>query len=546
MNRALKFITYSNNCIPLSQTASKKVEQQFCDYWLGPSSPTNRSSRPLALYFYDENNKNKTNMVRRHRSRSSDGGETGSGFLKYGALASLVAAGGYAASRTPEQKKQWKQKGSSLIRQHVLPALGDAGAGEPAELQTPLTDSEKEKMELQEAALKKQIEDLNARVKDTERDIETEREKAKHDPANAGVSAHEKGLRGQLMILERDLRILQGKYTDLQDSHRKLASQQSLPPIRNPITKNSKFVVYGFFTKDHESKATRLIQSLEPLGFDLVDGGPKNGYELRSKHPSNCSLVMLQRVLTVDISISETGSDSIDNSKAVLINKALHHYKLPILYVDSDVIFHSDPSILFNDLVKYYPNLDIGVYNNPTVCAWNYPLCDGKGKETQQYIISGFVQFYNYTAAASRFLQICTDGLLVLKSFRLRIDDNEVVSAILNNRPLPVIDGSIPIDIGELQKYAAITRGLDKMHVIFHPDVMATRDHSVAAYWYSRRDNSCQSVKVPAMHYSKLLKSTNAQIISDKLPALQSYKEMHEEQLAIINQKIAKIYATDF
>lgn len=100
----------------------------------------------------------------------------------------------------------------------------------------------------------------------------------------------------------------------------------------------AKFLVAGMFTSDLSNYAERLRLSLEKFGLDFV----------------------LYEVPTVHYSISSKGSFDLSYSKPNFINYVLNEFRIPVLYIDVDVVFRDLPKEIFT---LASTGVDFGCYN---------------------------------------------------------------------------------------------------------------------------------------------------------------------------------------
>jgi hypothetical protein len=102
--------------------------------------------------------------------------------------------------------------------------------------------------------------------------------------------------------------------------------------------KAGSYVIAAMFTPSYSKKADRLVASCEKLGLPYV----------------------IHEVPTVHQSISSRGTDDLSYTKANFIRHQLTIHKKPILYVDSDCEFVSQPELI-DQLVR--SGCDFAIYN---------------------------------------------------------------------------------------------------------------------------------------------------------------------------------------
>lgn len=101
---------------------------------------------------------------------------------------------------------------------------------------------------------------------------------------------------------------------------------------------NQEFLIASFFTQSYKDKADRLIESLKKL---------KLNYKI-FKIPS------------VHFSKSDKGNDDINFCQPKLILDLIERFNIPILFVDSDIIFCEKPTLIY----KLRDNdIDFAIYN---------------------------------------------------------------------------------------------------------------------------------------------------------------------------------------
>jgi len=99
-----------------------------------------------------------------------------------------------------------------------------------------------------------------------------------------------------------------------------------------------KFIVLSFYTKNFINKASRLADSLTALNLN------HKIYEIPEIHYSK----------------SNKGSNNLKYSMPNLILNILDEVQMPVLYVDSDIVFIKEPIIFFSFQKK---NIDFAIYN---------------------------------------------------------------------------------------------------------------------------------------------------------------------------------------
>lgn len=152
------------------------------------------------------------------------------------------------------------------------------------------------------------------------------------------------------------------------------------------------FVVCAMFTRDYQTKAERLAASLDAFGMAHA----------------------IFEVPQVHRSISARGGTELDFSKPRFVRFALEHFRKPVLYVDTDVIFRKMPEAI--TALCSAPS-DFAIYNwlvDPMNDAWR-PEPGGNlwrfffsvdVASDSQLMASGAVQFWKSTNAA---LALLTD-----------------------------------------------------------------------------------------------------------------------------------------
>jgi hypothetical protein len=160
------------------------------------------------------------------------------------------------------------------------------------------------------------------------------------------------------------------------------------------------YVIAAMFTASYSQKANRLIASCENLGLPYV----------------------VHEVPTVHRSISIRGTDDLSYTKANFIRHQLEAHKKPILYVDADCEFVSQP-VLIDQLVK--SDCDFAIHNGfaserterfvpielsltpdePPVRNRFYRFAGGERWYSKaQLVCSGAVQFYANSLSARALL----------------------------------------------------------------------------------------------------------------------------------------------
>ena len=101
---------------------------------------------------------------------------------------------------------------------------------------------------------------------------------------------------------------------------------------------SQKFLIISFFTKNLESKAKRLSDSLEKLDLNYK----------------------IFEIPEIHFSKSMKGTSNLNYCQPKLILDALDEYQMPVLYVDSDIVFVKYPKKIF-DLDDQ--KIDFAIYN---------------------------------------------------------------------------------------------------------------------------------------------------------------------------------------
>ena len=104
------------------------------------------------------------------------------------------------------------------------------------------------------------------------------------------------------------------------------------------ILKRENFLIVSFFTQSYKDKADRLINSLNNFNLNYI----------------------IFEVPTIHYSKSEKGSNDINYCMPKLVLKMLKKFKIPIVFLDCDLILVKEPK-LFYELKK--KNIDFAIYN---------------------------------------------------------------------------------------------------------------------------------------------------------------------------------------
>ncbi len=167
------------------------------------------------------------------------------------------------------------------------------------------------------------------------------------------------------------------------------------------LTAHPSFIVASMFTSSHRDFATRLATSLTQLGLPFA----------------------IYEVPTVHLSISPRGSTDPAYTKANFISYVLGEFHTPVLFVDSDCVFRTEPKRI-QELIAN--GVDFAIYNwlaDEHTDAFGAVYLTENGGNSQavqsrlyrflhavdwfapeQLICSGAVQFYSCASATLAFL----------------------------------------------------------------------------------------------------------------------------------------------
>ena len=98
------------------------------------------------------------------------------------------------------------------------------------------------------------------------------------------------------------------------------------------------FLIVSFFTQNYKDKADRLINSL-------------NNFNLNYK---------IFEVPTIHYSKSDKGSNDINYCMPKLVLKMLKKFKVPIIFLDCDLVVMKEPKLFYSLKEK---NIDFAIYN---------------------------------------------------------------------------------------------------------------------------------------------------------------------------------------
>ena len=102
--------------------------------------------------------------------------------------------------------------------------------------------------------------------------------------------------------------------------------------------KKEEFLIVSFFTQNYKDKADRLINSL-------------NNFNLNYK---------IFEIPTIHYSKSDKGSNDIDYCMPKLIIDMLKQFKIPIIFLDCDLVVMKEPKLFYSLKEK---NIDFAIYN---------------------------------------------------------------------------------------------------------------------------------------------------------------------------------------
>ena len=115
-------------------------------------------------------------------------------------------------------------------------------------------------------------------------------------------------------------------------------SNDNLKIFKEKNSSDQNFLIISFFTKNFISKAERLADSLEQLDLNYK----------------------IFEIPEIHFSKSNKGSANINYSMPKLILEVFKKNKIPLLYVDSDIVFKKKPELLFSFEQK---KIDFAIYN---------------------------------------------------------------------------------------------------------------------------------------------------------------------------------------
>ena len=104
------------------------------------------------------------------------------------------------------------------------------------------------------------------------------------------------------------------------------------------ILKREDFLIVSFFTQNYKDKADRLINSLNNFNLNYI----------------------IFEVPTIHYSKSEKGSNDINYCMPKLVLKMLKKFKIPIIFLDCDLILMKEPKLFYSLKEK---NIDLAIYN---------------------------------------------------------------------------------------------------------------------------------------------------------------------------------------
>ena len=107
---------------------------------------------------------------------------------------------------------------------------------------------------------------------------------------------------------------------------------------RENILENESFLIVSFFTQSYKKKAERLIGSLDRLNLNYK----------------------VFEIPTIHYSKSEKGSEEIDYCMPKLILTMIENYKIPIIFIDCDLIFVKEPKLFYTFTKE---QIDFAIYN---------------------------------------------------------------------------------------------------------------------------------------------------------------------------------------
>ena len=224
------------------------------------------------------------------------------------------------------------------------------------------------------------------------------------------------------------------------------------------------YVIFAFATPSHLGKAHRFCEALvSKTGFVLWK---QSDEEWLFRSPT--ALCCLRVVPHVDESVAGT-QDLLMYSKPVLVASALRRWELPVLYCDSDLIFTASPDDVVFRLLRQ--GADCAFYNHPSVSA-----VVPTGNPCRQMAVSGVAQLYAHTTPAKQLLQSWLLGLLAFRRVRFHIDDDEVLTSLVNDLPrsFEALTGSSAPALPVVLELNELFRG--NRAALQHPDPFTSRD----------------------------------------------------------------------
>lgn len=206
------------------------------------------------------------------------------------------------------------------------------------------------------------------------------------------------------------------------------------------------------------------------------------------------------------MSISPKGDDIFRHTKPYQILEIMNETKRPILYIDLDIVFLRNPSEMIEGL--FTPDIDAAFFNNHRPDIF----------KCSQVVVSGFCHFFNNTTAARHFLTMWLYGMYTLRCFRTLVDDDDALTVLLNNQPLPIpsYEEGMNINLEFLNPYFGI--------VFDHPEEFTDRPDHLPLSFLGNRSNICNNPEVPYFYLSSAIKSLFA-------PAIFTRDLMHKHEL---------------
>ena len=226
----------------------------------------------------------------------------------------------------------------------------------------------------------------------------------------------------------------------------------------------ARYVVFACATPSFAAKARRFCESLAAAaGFVWTQGG-EGEWLLRGRRALCC----IRFVPHVDESVAGV-RDALMYSKPMLVADALRRWSLPVLWCDADLVFAASPDACVLRLLRR--GADCAFYNHPALLR-----VVPTGNPCRQWAVSGVAQLYACTQPAKQMLQSWLLGLLAFRRVRFHIDDDEVLTSLLNDLPrsFEALTGADRPTLPAVLELNELLQGPDP--ALRHPDAFTARD----------------------------------------------------------------------